>query len=156
MNYIGIDPGKKGGIAYLMDGRLLLADPYRPDWLDWMFRTHYVDLVTVEKVHSMPAQGVASTFTFGLGFGEILGICRAYGFTEENENLLLVPPQTWKKHYGLIGKSKEDSVKVAMGRWPYCDFLPSRRAKKPSDGIAEAALIGQYGAEIKMKNKKEN
>ena len=49
------------------------------------------DLVVLEKVHSMPKQGVASVFSFGMSYGMILSMCSEY-----SKNLTLVAPATWQ------------------------------------------------------------
>jgi crossover junction endodeoxyribonuclease RuvC len=104
----------------------------------------HVDLVAVESVHAMPGQGVTSMFTFGQGFGVILGICCHAGYTELNHRLVLVTPQKWKTFHGLIGCDKTASIARAMSLYPGEGFRPSARARKPSDGMAEAALIANY------------
>lgn len=50
------------------------------------------DLVGIELVHSMPKQGVASTFKFGVGYGILQGICGALRIP-----IIFVTPQEWKK-----------------------------------------------------------
>ena len=45
----------------------------------------------VERVHSMPRQGEASTFSFGCSFGVVLGVLGAMGIPFE-----LVAPKVWK------------------------------------------------------------
>ena len=143
---IGIDPGQKGGIACL-DSGFMMVKPM-PDidscwnWLELLIvrggTTAYV-----EKVHSMPKQGVASTFKFGMGYGFIRGLLAGLGVPT-----VLVSPQTWKKVM-LAGENKDDqktaAVAVASRLWPNVDFRPSSKCRKPSDGMAEAALIAEYG-----------
>ena len=48
--------------------------------------------VFIEKVHSMPGQGVASMFNFGKGYGIWIGILAALKISKT-----LVTPQEWKK-----------------------------------------------------------
>lgn len=145
MTVIGIDPGKKGGIAVLRDGELESVYPWDSDTLILTLAHQKPALVTVEKVHAMPNQGVTSMFHFGQSFGEIIGICNAMNYYEGWENLMLVPPQTWKRACGLIGGSKSDSIRLAMELYPETDFKATRRARGPADGLCEAALIARYG-----------
>ena len=57
----------------------------------------------IEKVHSMPKQGVVSTFKFGNNFGQWQGIlssmCIPY---------IEVSPQKWMKMYQPLPKEKGD------------------------------------------------
>ena len=55
----------------------------------------------IEKVHSMPKQGVVSTFTFGKNYGQWLGILASNGVPYKE-----VTPQTWMKYYGAMPKDK--------------------------------------------------
>ena len=80
-SFVGIDPGNGGGIAVLTEGE---------DGLDIVSRKFPTDVrdvgmflkaatnntnhrVAIEKVHSMPNQGVKSTFTFGMNYGIWIG-----------------------------------------------------------------------------------
>src|ERR1700694_829727 len=55
-------------------------------------------LTVIEKVASMPSQGVASMFKFGRGLGIIEGVVAA-GLIP----VLWVSPRVWKKHFRLSG-----------------------------------------------------
>ena len=83
---VGIDPGQKGGLAFL-SGRVsaypmpLVGKELDISTIVELIRlncTFSTDIITafVEKVHSMPKQGVASSFKFGKSFGCLLGIFR--------------------------------------------------------------------------------
>ena len=105
--YIGIDPGKSGGICFLMDdeiktfkcpatthdmaGELILAKDIRKC------------TAVVERVHSFPGQGVASTFNFGYNYGVWLGILSALHIPYQ-----LCLPRKWMKFYGSMPKEKKD------------------------------------------------
>ena len=80
MIVIGIDPGKSGGIAWLRDGvakaeKMPATERDIWDLIHWI----YCDSVGtewgpgvrayIERVHSMPKQGVKSSFTFGQNYG---------------------------------------------------------------------------------------
>lgn len=142
---LGIDPGKNGGVAVTEAGLLVDALPYTGGNLCQLLEIHAPALAVIEKVHAMPAQGVSSMFSFGMVYGEALGILLAYGYSEAAGNLLLVPPQRWKRAYGLIGGDKAASVAKAKDLFRGAEFLPSKRSRKPADGMAEAALISLYG-----------
>lgn len=142
---VGIDPGLTGAIAVLgADGNFisvedmpalggfvsgkLLADLLMP--FTW-------DVAVVERVHSMPSQGVASSFTFGRALGVVEGVLGALGV-----RVLWAPPGTWKRSWGLIGKDKNASRLLALERWPEA---ADRLKRKKDNGRAEALLIAAWG-----------
>ena len=91
--------------------------------------------VAIERVHSMPKQGVASSFKFGMGFGIWLGILAALRLPHE-----LVTPQAWKKLM-LAGmpKEKDASRQRAMQLFPDVDLSLKRH-----HGRADALLIAEW------------
>jgi len=143
---IGIDPGLSGAIAVVCDDYIglhdmpLMACPWSPkkkmvDGLKLMdiLRTQLGAKVTIEIVHSMPKQGVASTFTFGQSFGVVVGIVQAMGF-----KLNMVTPQKWKGKCGLIGMDKDASRQMALRMYP--DMAEQLKFKKHHDR-ADALFI---------------
>lgn len=149
MVYIGIDPGKKGGIAViedLKDEKEIHAHPYSDDVLkkickdilaDWSVQKASVFCV-VEKVGAMPKQGVTSTFNFGKSFGYILGVLEANGIPYQ-----LISPQRWKKHFSLTN-DKNKSIQTAKRLFPSVSLLPTDRCRVESDGMAEALLMAEF------------
>ena len=142
MIYVGIDPGKKGGIGYISpDGTF--AAPYSGENLRnicYMINTSKSPAICfVEKVHSMPKQGVASTFSFGVGYGYILGVLEAYRIPYQE-----IPPQSWKREYSLLNADKAASVLMCKKLFPTVSLLPTEKCRKESDGMAEALLIAEY------------
>jgi crossover junction endodeoxyribonuclease RuvC len=98
---IAIDPGAKGGVALLFpDGTIeaykLGGDETIEEILKGIVENARMCEVTVraviEQVHSMPGQGVASSFKFGENFGNIKGLLYGLGIPYE-----LVTPQKWQK-----------------------------------------------------------
>lgn len=141
MIYIGIDPGKKGGVAVIDgDGAEVYA------WDDQTFVNVMAAtmnkgkcIAAVEKVGSMPNQGVKSMFSFGQSFGFILGVLTAFGIGYQ-----LVPPTLWKREFGLLHTEKQASVDVAKRLFPGVSLLPTERCRKESDGMSDALLICEY------------
>jgi crossover junction endodeoxyribonuclease RuvC len=88
----------------------------------------------VERVGSMPGQGVASSFQFGCGFGSILSVLQTMLLS-----MALVTPAVWKRSYGL-GKDKNASLHKARLMWPRADLRLIKH-----EGRAEALLIAEYG-----------
>ena len=141
MVYVGIDPGIAGGIALI--GTETNTYLYTSQKLITILKKLKDDdesvKVFVEEVHSMPQQGVKSMFTFGKGFGTILGILEALDFKYE-----LVKPQTWKA-YVKVTADKKTSIAKAQQLFPDVSLLPTPRCRVPADGLAEALLIAYYG-----------
>lgn len=147
----GIDPGYTGAVAFYWPAhdRLAVFDmPLGPDRqidrsdLGSIFKamTDGDELTTfVEKVHSMPRQGVSSSFNFGRSHGIALMAPEVVGCTAID-----VTPQTWKKHFGLIKKPKDAARELALKRFPEYSRL---FARKKDIGRADAALIALFGAE---------
>ena len=92
--------------------------------------------VVIEHVTAMPGQGVTSMFNFGQSFGVIKGICSALTLP-----IYFVRPVKWKKHFNLIGSSKDASRTKAIELFP--DFS-NDMAKKKDANKADAILIGRY------------
>jgi len=92
--------------------------------------------VVIEHVTAMPGQGVTSMFNFGQSFGVIKGICSAL-----NLPVYFVRPVKWKKHFNLIGSSKDASRTKAIEMFP--SFSDNMTRKKDANK-ADAILIGRY------------
>lgn len=143
---VGIDPGNSGAVA-LVSHLGVLEDAFdmpvvdkavSPALLFQALDDYYadVDLCVIERVASMPKQGVASTFKFGTAYGIAQGVVAGLGW-----RTVLVTPQTWKKAMGCTA-DKERSRRLAIERWPDRAHL---FARKKDDGRAEAALMAEYG-----------
>jgi len=151
--FIGIDPGKNGGIAGLTNGKITTLDkmPQTPTdmwgyFIDLGFpnllereKTH----VYIESVHSMPTDGVKSAFSFGkhLGWFDML-------FAKFNISPTLILPRVWQQHYDLK-RSREQSkynykkelVEKAKS------LVPKYQTKEITLKTADAYLIAKYGWE---------
>ena len=144
--YIGIDPGSKGGIAVITDTKIVSLSLYDSFQIAHILSQIYGEykengiMCTLEKVHSMPRDGVKQAFKFGENYGFVKGTLMALGIPFQE-----VPPQTWKKEYSLLNTTKQDSIKRCKELFPNVNLLPTERCKKESDGLAEALLICEYG-----------
>ena len=98
--FIGIDPGIKGGIAFIYN------DTYYAKQTPATISEMANELITlqdlgpnlpmyccIEAVHSFPGQGVASTFKFGMNYGEWLGILATLKIP-----YIQVTPHKWMRH----------------------------------------------------------
>jgi len=96
-------------------------------------------LVVIENVHSMPKQGVASSFQFGVGFGIWRGIIAALQLPCER-----VEPVVWKRALHL-GPDKGKAVQRALRLYPRADLGHTYRGRTIyHDGLAEALLLAHY------------
>ena len=155
MKFIGIDPGLHGAIAIFNDEKVVVHNmPIRkitinkkrrsmldmPALADLMREQDPHDQVVIEAVHAMPAQGVTSSFSFGVVFGAIQQAvaCNFY------KPALLVTPRKWKGRFGL--DSDKDAARTMAGR--YFPEYTSLFARKKDDGRAEAALLALYSSEM--------
>ena len=99
--YIGIDPGQNGGIA-VIDNTVTVYKMPKQEIEMFNILSQYKDYICyIETVHSMPRQGVASTFKFGYNYGIIH--MAAVAAKLEVINIL---PQVWQKLY-IKTKSKD-------------------------------------------------
>lgn len=99
--FIGIDPGKSGGIAFLRGSKIRafkMPSTVR-DIVD-LFRKHAEGrdaFAVLEKVSARPGDGNASMFKFGTGFGVLQGVLSTLEIPYE-----MVTPRKWQKEFGLI------------------------------------------------------
>ncbi len=150
---VGIDPGKNGAIALLLaDGRLNQVipmpttgkgkgseiDQYTLVSILRTFQKIANDIVVagIEEVHSMPKQGVSSSFDFGKSFGIALGAIAGATMAAHR-----VRPAEWKKTFTLTGKDKDMARGVASELWP--DNAYEWKTKNRVDK-AEACLIAEH------------
>lgn len=154
MIYVGIDPGKKGGLSAINEqNEIIFCCPMSNDNLVNCFENlkKYSEsynsgiVACVEKVGAMPGQGVTSMFNFGKGAGFIEGVLSSFKISYQ-----LVPPNTWKKSFSLLHKDKKDSIAVCKQLFPGVNLLPTSRCKNDSDGMAESLLLAYY-AKRKLK-----
>ena len=122
--FIGIDPGVKGGVAFIYND-LYFAKPTPPTVQEMSAMIHkMIDMAPdiakyaiIERVHSMPKQGVASTFKFGMNYGQWLGILATLGIP-----YIQVTPYTWMSYFGSMPKDKKDRKNhikhLAQQRYP--------------------------------------
>jgi crossover junction endodeoxyribonuclease RuvC len=145
---IGIDPGKDGGIGFIVSGaeeafpysdEVLIHEMRKVHLLKKEYGSDVQVRLCLEKVGAMPKQGVASMFNFGKSAGFVEGVLQAFEIPYQ-----LVPSQTWKKEFSLIGKDKKESVQVCKKLFPGVNLLATPRCKKEHDGMAEALLMAEY------------
>jgi len=163
MIIVGIDPGLSGAIASFnpdynkvivrdmptVKGKTRGRDLDVEGLLDIAMYHHELDLIVMEKpVLARPGEGRGSIGKFGYTTGLTEGIYR--GFNSECA-FMLVSPQKWKAHFGLIGEGKDASRGLAAVRFD--DYEMFKRKK--DDGRAEAALMALYGYETHIKKESD-
>lgn len=151
MKVIGIDPGRNGGVAVIIDGvpRRTFAMPVSdgPLAIDvgglhaTLHECMPCDMIAIEHVHAFPGQGVVSMFTFGATFGATVAACTLTGVP-----ITLVSPQSWKKALRLTKRDKREAAQWCLQQWPSARHLlfSSPRSKIPHSGIADSICIGYY------------
>lgn len=136
---IGIDPGMSGGIGFIPERGNAWSEKMPEtlrdlcDLLETVSKSpDYEAVATLEKVHSMPGQGVSSSFKFGQGFGHL-----EMALTAAKIPFSYVSPQVWQKHMQcLTGGNKNISKQRAQQLFPHI---------KVTHAIADALLIAEYG-----------
>lgn len=144
MYYIGIDPGKTGAMAVLNDqGKLVDVKDFQECFMPLKEAITAMGVESyiayLEEVHSMPKQGVASTFAFGENFGWWKGILQAFGISFKT-----VRPQDWQK--GLVPKKNNltDKPGLAVARQLYPDApLNLKKHHNRADAILLARVCWQ-------------
>jgi crossover junction endodeoxyribonuclease RuvC len=156
---VGVDPGVSPTVCILIDdpGKPLAVEFYdkgetsyetiiggsrrsRPSasFLRTIFANSLASLVVIEDVHSMPKQGLSSTFAFGYASGMIEGVACALQLP-----VLRVLPTVWKKAYRIQPKSNKGlSRHVASNLAPH---LADEFTKIWQHDRAEAFLMAYWG-----------
>ena len=148
---IGIDPGVDGAIAVLDDDftyysvwdmpTMALSKNKRQvngaELAEMLKRRESLPhlVAYVERVGSMPHQGVASMFNFGVSYGVVLGVLATLSIP-----MVLITPGVWKKRAGLTGKPKEMARTLAQQLYPQAPL-----GRKRDIGRADALLIARFG-----------
>ncbi len=159
----GIDPGNSGCLALIYAderielydapatviksgkrSRTVLVPQEMANMLGSARDQHFFSHVYVEKVASMPKQGVASSFNFGMGYGMWLGVLATLRIP-----YTLVTPQYWKREMmrGMATYEKSASCVRAAQLFP----AASDRLQRPKrgggiiylDGRGDALLIAE-------------
>lgn len=157
MVYIGIDPGKSGGIACLTaEGFVLLAAkmPETPGALHTLLSqiplnrgvTDFDRCVILEQVWGSPTMRGPSGFKFGKNVGHIEMVLTVARMPYQE-----VPPIVWQKAMGCLSpkglklkfgsKDKGINLRLAEKLWPRF---------KITHAIADALLLAEYGRRVSL------
>ena len=146
--FIGIDPGQSGALAMIdeINDVIVLSD-WPGDEIGAativreikMKAQHHKSILlgAIERVHSMPKQGVASTFKFGTNYGIWRGILASFEIP-----FFTVGVHQWQK--GVIQKAqdKKPALAAASRLFPAAELYGPRGGGK--DGRADALLIAHW------------
>lgn len=135
-----IDPGANGALVILHSSDVFTFVDYKAKGIRGYIealKDYPLQLLGIELVHSMPNQGVASTFSFGQRFGELIGIAEALDIPYE-----LVQPRQWQKHLGLSKATKQEIADAILQIYPNAELLGKRKGLL--DGRSDALGILHY------------
>tara|TARA_Y100000034_G_C6676539_1_gene297238 strand:+ start:152 stop:616 length:465 start_codon:yes stop_codon:yes gene_type:complete len=144
--FIGIDPGKSGGIAILTSETAIVhACPRTIEDMATLIGVCLNDVsaenvrVTVEKVWAFPTDGRRGSFSFGENYGQWQGILASHELDP-----VYVTPKIWQSHYEIkkgLPKPVRKKILKQLAKDKYPDTI----------GItlktADALLIALYGQE---------
>jgi crossover junction endodeoxyribonuclease RuvC len=136
MLFMGIDPGMSGGIGVIdivdnqPDAYAMPETEADTSYLFAELKRHVV-FCLIEKVHSMPKQGVASSFKFGVNYGFLRGMLIGHGIPFGE-----VSPQKWQKAMECLTHGDKNISKARAQQ-----LFPSL---KITHATADALLIAEY------------
>jgi crossover junction endodeoxyribonuclease RuvC len=147
---LAIDPGLSGALALVAGNRFVHTEelPRVGNILNGIELAKIVSdfgpaQAVIERVHSMPKQGIASAFTFGQAYGTAIGVITGAGLP-----IAYVTPQKWKAHFRLRGHDKSFSAQKAIQIYPAAaPFL----SLKKHHNRAEAILLARYFIDMTQK-----
>ena len=142
--YIGIDPGKHGGIAVMgADGEVLdvVKMPETPqDLLDFLEKYKDDSFCTLERVGGMPGNGGSAMFNFGKGYGHLQMALLALHIPTED-----VTPNKWEKTYQLGSSGKYTKTEWKNRLKAKAQQMFPHLGKKITLATCDALLICEYG-----------
>jgi crossover junction endodeoxyribonuclease RuvC len=147
--YLGVDPGTSGAFGVVNEhgayvGHCLFTETLS-DIYDQLEAGTYqgtpgkieIDFALLEQVHSMPKQGVSSSFKFGMSFGFCLGLLTCSKIPYE-----LISPVKWQNEmHCRTGGDKNITKQLAQQLWPNI---------KITHGFAEALLLAELARRKRM------
>lgn len=135
--YLGVDPGKSGAIAVLTQNGsvacVVRLDQTEHDIVDSVRQVVAEQrcCAMLERVSSMPGQGLSSTFKFGQSYGFLRGLLVSLRIPFED-----VTPATWQGYLKCRSKGDKNVTKAAAQRkWP---------GEKIIHATADSLLIAEY------------
>jgi hypothetical protein len=159
MYNIGIDGGLKGGISVIKDNKIIdvIVMPIIKGTKGNIYDINKIieflepyslckSFVVLEKAHSMPKQGVVSTFKIGECYGIMKGIIQTLKFPFE-----IVAARTWQKAIfqgQTVKDTKQSGILYCKNRFPSVDWRATERSRIDHDGKTDAACIAVYASRL--------
>tara|TARA_R100000781_G_scaffold14941_2_gene12307 strand:+ start:3908 stop:4405 length:498 start_codon:yes stop_codon:yes gene_type:complete len=149
--YIGIDPGKSGGICSIEDNRIRANKcPDSVQGMAELFKDILEDtspkdvFLYIEKVWAMPHDGKSSIFTFGQNYGQWEGVIASFNIIP-----IYVTPSTWMKHHevqkGLKKQERKNILKQMAQEFINSDNYISYQWKGVATlATADAIMLAKY------------
>lgn len=130
---IGIDPGANGAMCVMtVTGEVVMLLDFKLEGL-----RKYIEVLSnmdaanitaaIEKVGSMPGQGVKSMFSFGQRLGELEGMLQTLKI-----GYVLVPPKEWQKSCGVPTGSDKKGIHAVIQR-----IYPTAKLYGPKGGVLD-------------------
>tara|TARA_R110002020_G_scaffold115383_1_gene265298 strand:+ start:5719 stop:6177 length:459 start_codon:yes stop_codon:yes gene_type:complete len=140
--FLGIDPGKTGGLALVWENAQLyeawkIPESERDLWDLFKHVREFTLFAMIEKVHSSPQMGVRSAFSFGRSYGMLRGMLNALELPFDEVSP--VKWQNWQKC--KTGGNKNISKSRAQQLFPNL---------KITHAIADSLLIADYCRQIRL------
>lgn len=150
--YIGLDPGKHGGIVGITSDRVVFKEemPLLGDDVDSKalhklitgFNEDYNIVLVVEDVHSIYGTSSGSNFTFGYVCGQIDAVIKLSGVKH-----LSVQPKTWQKsiwsNSDMMYKPKKPDQKKASVDTKATSMLSAKRLF-PNEDLRGNLIVKYY------------
>ena len=134
MTYVGIDPGKSGGIAVISRGCVSVQSMPETDHdvlKALRLATDGATVAVLEFVRSSPQMGVTSAFTFGRGYGGLRMALAALEIPYRE-----VTPRKWQAYMGCLSKGDKNITKQrAQELFPWLNVTHAN---------ADALLLAEY------------
>lgn len=152
MIILGIDPGLTGAMVLYDSGKDKVLDVYDlpvrgRDYgkgkqidsrmlfyrINALKQKHRVNIAAIENVGPMPKQGPTSSFSFGCSVCSIRTVLDILDL-----RVIPVHATSWKSRFGLIGKTKKDTVNMIKECYP--ETVPFLRLQEYSDRADAVAI----------------
>lgn len=95
------------------------------------------DFIVFEDIQYQPKSGVVTFKILAMLLGIIEMVCK-----ENNIPYEIVSPNVWRKYAGTCGKTRLEEKKLSVA------VVKEKYGIKVNDDVAEAVLIGNYGAKM--------
>ncbi len=136
LSFLGVDPGQSGGIGIINPtGRhsevFKMGETEADTFKIFEGLKDRIAFCCIEAVHSMPAQGVSSSFKFGRNYGFLRGVIVALRIPFQE-----VSPQRWQKELQCMTHGDKNISKARAQQ-----LFPSLRI---THAVADAILIAEF------------